>query len=177
MRTADKRFSRSSVHPVLTILVGASILATAGAQAITSKQQADRILVVKGTHTMTLFKDGQVLKSYKVALGSGGGAKTQAGDRDTPEGEYVIDAKNMHSRFHRALHISYPNLADRERARKLGVSPGALIEIHGVESKWAWLGSLPRQIDWTAGCIAVTNPEIKEIYQLVPVGTTVRIEP
>ena len=138
--------------------------------------QADRIVIVKSTHTLMLLKHGQVLKTYKVALGRGGGAaKSQVGDRETPEAEYVIDAKNSRSRFHRSLHISYPNPADRERARKLGVTPGGLIEIHGIEEKWAWLGSLHRQLDWTAGCIAVTNPQIEEIYALVPVGTPVEI--
>ena len=96
---------------------------------------------------------------------------------DPVEGVYVIDSKNSHSRFHLALHISYPNAADRERARKLGVSPGGDVEIHGLESKYAWVGSLHRQTNWTAGCIAVTNPEIDEIWPLVPVGTPVEIRP
>jgi len=120
---------------------------------------------------------GQVLKTYKVALGDPVGAKKQQGDRETPEGEYVIDSKNTHSRFHRALHVSYPNSADRERARKLGVSPGRDVEIHGLPSKYAWLGFLHRQMDWTAGCIAVTNSEIDEIWPLVPLGTPVEIRP
>src|SRR5437868_12469197 len=136
------------------------------------------MVIVKSRHTLTLMSHGQVLKTYKVSLGRGGsGAKNQAGDRETPEGEYVIDAKNPHSRFHRALHISYPNALDRERAAKQGTSAGGLIEIHGIEEKWAWVGSLHRAVDWTAGCIAVTNPEIEEIYKLVPVGTPVEIRP
>jgi len=138
--------------------------------------KADRVVIVKSTHTMTLLSHGQVLKTYKVSLGRGGkDAKSQMGDRETPEGEYVIDAKNPHSRFHLSLHISYPNARDRARARKQGVSPGGLIEIHGIEEKWAWVGSLHRAVDWTAGCIAVTNSEIEEIYKLVPVGTPVEV--
>lgn len=145
-------------------------------KAATPAVKADRVVIVKSTHTLMLLSHGQVLKTYKVSLGRGGsGAKSEAGDRETPEGEYVIDAKNPHSRFHRALHISYPNARDRERARKQGTSPGGLIEIHGIEEKWAWVGSLHRAVDWTAGCIAVTNPEIEEIYKLVPVGTPVEI--
>jgi murein L,D-transpeptidase YafK len=121
---------------------------------------------------------GKVIKTYKVALGGDPvGSKIKAGDKKTPEGEYVIDSKNEHSRFHLALHISYPNAADRERARKLGVSPGGGVEIHGLEAKYAWVGSLHRQVDWTAGCIAVTNPEIDEIWPLVRVGTPVEIRP
>lgn len=143
-----------------------------------SEQKADRVLIVKSTRTLTLLNHGQILKTYQVALGGDPvGPKIKAGDKKTPEGEYVIDSKNSHSRFHLALHISYPNAADRERARKLGVSPGGGVEIHGLESKYAWVGSLHRQINWTAGCIAVTNPEIDEIWPLVPVGTPVEIRP
>ncbi len=138
--------------------------------------KVDRVVIVKSTHTLMLMSHGQVIKTYKVSLGRGGsGAKSEAGDRETPEGEYVIDSKNPHSRFHRALHISYPNARDRERARKAGVSPGGDVEIHGIEERWAWVGSLHRAVDWRAGCIAVTNPEIEEIYKLVPVGTPVEI--
>ena len=81
------------------------------------------------------------------------------------------------SRFHRAFHISYPNLADVERARQLGVSPGGEIEIHGIENGLGWIGSLHRTFDWTDGCIAVTDAEIEEAWQMVPVGTVVEIRP
>ena len=82
------------------------------------ERAADRILIVKSTRTIALLNHGQVLKTYQVALGGDPvGPKAKAGDKKTPEGEYVIDSKNAHSRFHLALHISYPNTADRERAR------------------------------------------------------------
>lgn len=127
---------------------------------------------------MTLFREGKVLKTFKVALSRVPiGAKEREGDHRVPEGLYVVDAKNAHSRFHLALHISYPNAADRERARKLGVKPGGNIEIHGLGSNFGWVGSLHRQVDWTDGCIAVTNSEIEEIWPLVPVGTPVEILP
>ena len=139
---------------------------------------AERIVIVKSTRTMTLLTGGQVLKTYKVALGGQPvGAKDRVGDHKTPEGQYVVDAKNAHSRFYRALHISYPNAADRERARKLGESPGGDIEIHGLGKEFAWVGALHRQSDWTDGCIAVTNAEMDEIWPLVPVGTPVSIRP
>ena len=94
-----------------------------------------------------------------------------------PEGQYVVDSKNLHSRFYLALHISYPNVVDQERARKAGVKPGGNIEIHGLGSAFGWVGSLQRQIDWTDGCIAVNNSEIEEIWALVRVGTPVEIRP
>jgi murein L,D-transpeptidase YafK len=164
------------MHRVKTALL--VLFACAAAMAGTTAQpKVDRIVIVKSDHTMALMSGGRALKSYKVALGNPKGAKKQAGDRQTPEGVYVIDSKNAHSRFHRALHISYPNQADRERARKLGVTPGGDIEIHGLPGTYAWLGWLHRFKDWTAGCIAVTNSEIDEIYSQVEVGTPVEIKP
>lgn len=141
-------------------------------------QKADRIEVRKGERIMTLMRDGKPLKTYKVALSTVPvGPKEREGDHKVPEGLYVVDAKNAHSQFHLALHISYPNAADRERARKLGVRPGGNIEIHGLGSKFAWVGSLHREVDWTDGCVAVSNSEIDEIWQLVSVGTAVEIRP
>ena len=142
-----------------------------------SPKRADRIVVEKSARTMKLMLGNDVLKAYKVALSSEPvGAKEREGDHRVPEGRYVIDWKNPQSRFHLALHISYPNAADRERARKLGVRPGGDIEIHGL-GKFGWVGSLQRQVDWTDGCIAVTNSEIEEIWPLVAVGTPVEIRP
>ncbi|HEX3091534.1 MAG TPA: L,D-transpeptidase family protein [Candidatus Angelobacter sp.] len=143
-----------------------------------AKQEADKILIVKSAHTMTLLSGGKMLKTYKVALGGVPvGPKRVEGDHKTPEGNYVIDAKNARSRFHLALHISYPSAADTETARKLGSRPGGAIMIHGLASSFAYLGPLHRQTDWTDGCIAVTNAEIEEIWRLVPVGTRVEIRP
>jgi murein L,D-transpeptidase YafK len=143
-----------------------------------AKQKADQIIVVKSTHTMTLMEKGQILKVYKIAIGRGPkGPKDHEGDHKTPEGEYLIDQKNSKSRFHLALHVSYPNAADRKRAQDEGLDPGGAIMIHGVEDCFSWLGPLLRHVDWTDGCIAVTNSEIEEIWRLVPVGTSVAIRP
>lgn len=140
-------------------------------------QKADRIVIVKSAHTMTLMSGGHAIKTYKVALGDPVAPKTQIGDKKTPEGVYFIDAKNPQSQFHRALHLSYPNASDRERARELGVRPGGDIVIHGLPRQYAWMGAAHRSIDWTTGCIAVTNPEIDEIWAEVEVGTPVEIRP
>jgi murein L,D-transpeptidase YafK len=142
------------------------------------KQLADKIVIVKSAHTMILLSGGKTLKTYKVALGGVPvGPKRIEGDHKTPEGDYVIDAKNSHSQFHLSLHISYPNAADTVRAQKLGARPGGAIMIHGLAMPFAYLGALHRQSDWTDGCVAVTNPEIEEIWKLVPVGTRVEIRP
>src|SRR5262249_23683024 len=117
-------------------------------------------------------------RKYKVALGTQSiGPKTRQGDHKTPEGAYIIDRRNPHSQFYRALHISYPNAADRERARKSGVAAGGDIMIHGLPNGYGRLGSAHRLKDWTDGCIAVTNQEMDEIWRLVPDGTKIEILP
>jgi murein L,D-transpeptidase YafK len=140
--------------------------------------KADRIVIMKAARTLTLMKDGKALKIYKVSLGTVPvGPKQQQGDHKTPEGLYFVDEKVPNSRFHLALHLSYPSPADRERARKLGANPGGDVEIHGLGKEFGWVGSLQRTVDWTDGCIAVTDDEIEEIYAQVSVGTPVEIRP
>jgi murein L,D-transpeptidase YafK len=143
-----------------------------------SPVHADSILILKKDHVMQLLAKGQVIRTYKVALGQGGLApKDREGDARTPEGHYVIDSRNAASAYHKALHVSYPNPEDHKRAAKLGVSPGGAIMIHGLPNGKGWLGSAHRLYDWTLGCIAVTDPEIDEIWNLVPTGTPVEIRP
>ena len=139
---------------------------------------ADRVVIDKTEHMMTLYTKGQVLQTYRVSLGRGNGdAKQQRGDHETPVGLYAIDARNAHSRFHLALHISYPNAQDREHARELGVPAGGDIMIHAVEPQFAWLGRIQSAVDWTDGCIAVTDRQMDEVWALVNVGTPVEIRP
>ena len=139
-------------------------------------QQANKITISKSQHSMTLWSGDKILKTYKVALGRGKGeAKSHQGDHETPEGTYVIDSKNSKSRFHLALHVSYPNAEDIKRAKSKGLSPGGDIMIHGVHSGFQWLGGLQHDIDWTDGCIAVTDSEIEEIFAAVPIGTPIQI--
>jgi murein L,D-transpeptidase YafK len=141
-------------------------------------KRTDRIVIVKSGHTMTLTNGREVLKVYSVALGRGPvGPKTRKGDHKTPEGVYIIDFKRPNSRFHRALHISYPNEADREQAQRFSLDPGGDVEIHGIENGLGWIGGLHRTLDWTDGCIAVTDSEIDEIWNSVEVGTPVEIKP
>lgn len=140
--------------------------------------RVDRILVLKGERTLMLMSNGKVLRTYKIALGTEPvGAKERHGDHRTPEGHYIIDSRNAQSRFHRALHVSYPNENDRRRAKELGVSPGGDIFIHGLPNGYGWVGTGHRLKDWTDGCIAITDQEIEEIWKLVPNGTLVEIRP
>lgn len=138
----------------------------------------DRILVVKSTRTLSVFRDGKKLKTYRVALGHNPiGPKEMEGDMKTPEGIYKIDERKADSDYHLALHISYPSAADTVRAAARGLSAGSDIEIHGLPNGHGALGTSHYLSDWTAGCIAVTDEEIDEIWPLTPVGTIVEIDP
>ena len=136
-----------------------------------------RVLVLKTEHKLLLLDDSNnVMRSYSIAIGRGGlEPKQRQGDHRSPEGFYLIDRHKSDSRFHRALHVSYPNDFDRARARTLGVDPGGDIMIHGIQNGLGWLGPLHRSVDWTDGCIAVTDDEIEQIYSAVPDGTPVEI--
>ena len=141
-------------------------------------QKADAVLILKKDHVLELLAGDKVIQSYKVALGRGGLApKQREGDARTPEGHYIIDARNEVSHYHRALHVSYPNAEDRARAARLGAAAGGAIMIHGLPNGMGWLGATHRLYDWTRGCIAVTDDEIDEIWNMVPVGTPVEIRP
>lgn len=137
---------------------------------------ADHILVHKTQRRLTLLTGGQALKTYPVALGFGEpGPKRREGDGRTPEGRYRIDGRNPNSAFHLSLHISYPEPHDIAAAQARGVPPGGAIMIHGLPRGRGWLGRLHLLYDWTAGCIAVTNSEIEEIWHAVPDGTPIEI--
>ncbi len=173
----NRRASRWGSLALVGLLASTVGLGCSSAPPTADVRRADHIIILKSKHSMVLMANGKPLKSYRVALGKSDGDKERQGDHKTPEGEYVIDQKNAQSRFHLALHISYPNADDRKRAHDAGTDPGGAIMIHGVEKQFAWLGSLEHDVDWTDGCIAVTNSEIDEIWKLVPVGTPVEIKP
>jgi murein L,D-transpeptidase YafK len=138
---------------------------------------ADRIVVEKAARRMHLMRAGATLKTYRVSLGRNPvGHKQQEGDSRTPEGTYIIDSRNPQSRFHLSLRISYPNAADRRSAASRGVPPGGDIFIHGLPNGMA--STAPFAVrDWTDGCIAVTNGEIREIWAMVKDGTPIEIKP
>ena len=137
---------------------------------------ADLVVIEKSAHRMTLYSRGRILRRYVVSLGRGGlEPKTRQGDGLTPEGHYEIDRRNARSAFYRALHISYPSAMDRKAAAARGVSPGGDIMIHGLRNHTGWIGGWQRLIDWTDGCIAVTDGEIDEVWRVVPDGTPVEI--
>ena len=165
----------------MRVLVALLILLAAAAPSTAARPpaaKADLIVVEKAKRALTLYADKKALKTYRIALGGNPvGHKEQEGDSRTPEGRYVIDAKNPWSSFHLSLHVSYPDRRDQATARKKGVSPGGQIMIHGTPEYLSALQATGIFSDWTAGCIAVTNAEIEEIYRLVDTGTPIVIKP
>lgn len=136
----------------------------------------DRILIEKDARRLTVFRDGAALRSYRIALGfAPEGDKERQGDGRTPEGTFRIDRRNSESAFHLSLGIDYPRPEDVERARAGGYSPGGDIFIHGQPNGLGAVATLP--YDWTAGCIAVSDQEIEELWRLTPLGTAVEIRP
>lgn len=136
----------------------------------------DRIVIEKSARRMALIRDGQELRVYRIALGvNPEGDKEREGDGRTPEGEYRIDRRNDRSAYHLSLGLDYPQPEDRARAQAGGYSPGGDIMIHGQPN------SLPESLmvkgDWTLGCIALSNAEIREIWAVAPIGTVVEIRP
>lgn len=140
--------------------------------------KADKIVVYKSARKMELLRGATVVRTYHIALGRRPfGQKVEAGDGRTPEGRYFIDRRNMYSDYHLALHISYPDKDALRRAAALGVEPGGSIMIHGQPVYLTPKERLQLNKDWTAGCIALTNPEIDEVWRLVDDGTEVDIYP
>jgi len=160
------------------LLLSSAALAAPADTSGTANGPADRIIVEKSKRRMTLLRGQQEVAVYRVALGRDPiGPKVMRGDNRTPEGLYFIDCKIRNSVYHRALHLTYPNLDDLTRADSLGVSPGNHIAIHGMSKRQLWMGDVQYLFDWTNGCIALTNSEIEEIWDLVLPWTPVEIKP
>jgi len=139
---------------------------------------ADEVLVMKGERRLYLLRQGRPIRAYDVALGFNPiGHKLHEGDGRTPEGVYTVGEALPESRFYRALPISYPAPDDVERARSLGLRPGGRIMIHGLPPSGARMGRQHLYLDWTDGCVAVTNEEIDEIAEAVRPGTRIEIRP
>jgi len=168
---------------VACLVVAATLLLPGGAafgQAamIRHHEIADSVLVVKSERKLYLLKDGDVLREFDIALGLRPvGPKEREGDFRTPEGRYVLEARNPSSDYFLSIKSSYPNAEDRARARAKGVDPGGQIMIHGLpnnprreeKSYFGW--------DWTDGCIAVSNSDMIDIWLMTQVSTPIEIRP
>ena len=158
---------------MIRILLTLSILITSiGTNAI-----VDLVKVDKSERRMYLMEGNKVLKEYRVRFGANPiGHKTEYGDEKTPEGRYKLDFIKEDSSFYRAMHISYPNQADKKQAAARGVLVGGDIMIHGQKNGWGWASLIIQLFNWTDGCIAIKNFQMDEFIKLVPVGTTIQID-
>lgn len=139
-------------------------------------RQITRIVIDKSARQLTAYANGDALARYPIALGfTPEGDKTREGDGKTPEGIFTINRRNPQSSYHLSLGIDYPQPDDIARARAQGVSPGGDIFIHGQPNRIADNMMIPG--DWTAGCVALTNPQMRELWDHAPIGTIVEIRP
>nr|WP_069305403.1 L,D-transpeptidase family protein [Methylobrevis pamukkalensis] len=156
---------------LLLILLLAAGLGFAG-------EVVDAVRVLKAERRLELLRGTDVVRSYPVVLGGDPiGHKRREGDGRTPEGRYILDWRNAESAYHRSIHVSYPDARDVAAARSRGEDPGGMIMIHGQRNGFGWAGGLLQSFDWTDGCIAVTNAEMDEIWNLVRDGTPIEILP
>lgn len=178
---------RRPVLIALVVLLALPVMATGYTRAMRGQsgmppemapasEQADLVIVDKQARLIRLERDGQLIAQYDVSLGGvPEGHKIREGDERTPEGRYLIDWRNPDSVAHLSLHISYPDASDQAAAAAQGESPGGNIMIHGLPNGWGALGPLHLWLDWTDGCIAVTNAQMREIWSRVPDGTPIEI--
>jgi murein L,D-transpeptidase YafK len=170
---------------VATAAVGVAWLRGARAdEAPLPPRSVDRVVIRKGEHRLEAWRGDRLLRTFRVAIGSGGaGPKRVEGDGRTPEGRYRVDRRHHSHDFHRFLHVSYPNADDRRAFRdsvRGGTIPrgsriGGDIGIHG-EAR-GWQGAPHKLVDWTAGCIALDDEEIEELFRAVRPGALVDILP
>ncbi|NWL78335.1 hypothetical protein DM872_15895 [Pseudomonas taiwanensis] len=164
------------------LLVVLSMSLAALAQASTTPtmvdKSIDKVLVVKSERKLLLMNRGDILKSYRISLGKQPlGPKLREGDQRTPEGFYWIDWRKTSDKFNLSLHISYPNARDAAKARDKGVTPGGMIMIHGTPLDEEYPEWYFHSLDWTEGCIAMKNSDMREIWSLVRDGTLIEIRP
>lgn len=140
--------------------------------------KADRVVVEKFARRLVLLREGHVMAVYRVSLGgNASGQKRREGDQKTPEGVYRLDWRNGKSMAFKSIHISYPDADQVTLAEQQGYDPGGMIMIHGQPNYLGWAGPFMQLFDWTDGCVAVTNVEMQEIWDMVPNNTPIEIRP
>jgi murein L,D-transpeptidase YafK len=136
------------------------------------------VRVSKSDRKLELVSGGKVIKEFKIVLGSNpNGHKQQEGDGRTPEGIYILDYKKSDSAYYKAIHVSYPNEKDVSSAKARGVNPGSQIMIHGQKNGLGWLSFISQRMDWTQGCIALSNDDMDTVWKMVDAGTKIEIRP
>ena len=143
-----------------------------------AQNSIDMIIIKKSQRILYAVKDDKVIKKFDIAIGKNPiGHKLKEGDKKTPEGYYFIDGKNAKSKFFLSLHTSYPNFHDKRVAEKNNLNPGSHIAIHGLPSISVLSQYLYNSSDWTDGCIALNNKDMKELWNMSEEGTQILIKP
>lgn len=146
--------------------------------ATTRMSSIDKVLVIKSERRLQLISRGEPLKTYRISLGKQPlGAKAREGDKRTPEGFYWLDWRKVSTRYNLAMHVSYPNISDSAKARREGAEPGGMIMIHGTPLDEEYPEWYFHTLDWTEGCIAMRNDDMREVWSLVKDGTMIEIRP
>ena len=142
---------------------------------------ADKVIIKKSTRMLYLSQQGEIYKKYHISLGQvPEGAKEFEGDMKTPEGAYALDWRQLSNAYYKSIHISYPNAKDKAHAKKEGLSAGGMIMIHGTPLNWSLspLGDwMPMLLDWTEGCIAMSNDDMDEVWERTKKNTPIVIVP
>jgi len=161
------------------LLLGAgTLLGMQGSARANDFPIADKVVVEKSARKLHLLKGGMAFRSFDIALGIRPvGDKEKEGDFKTPEGNYLLDARNPDSEYFLAIHVSYPDSRDRAEARKKGVDPGGAIMIHGQPNDPTRSEAYYRTQDWTNGCIAVSNSDMIDIWLMTAENTPIEIRP
>jgi murein L,D-transpeptidase YafK len=142
----------------------------------TASGPVDRIFVDKSDHWMAVYRGGQIIREFRVALSRGGLApKMRQGDSLVPEGDYRIVGRNPTSAFYLSLKIGYPTAEQSAAAATRGIDAGGDIMIHGLPNGRGSIGSRHQRVNWTDGCIALTDAEMQWLYANVPDGTPIEI--
>ena len=139
---------------------------------------ADLVIVNKGDRELHLLRDGEIFRTFPIALGIRPvGDKQAEGDFRTPEGRYTLDLRNPDSEFFLSIRVSYPDANDRREAAMAGVDPGGQIMIHGQPNIPTKSEAYYRTQDWTNGCIAVSNSDMIDIWLMTGANTPIEITP
>lgn len=179
-----------------SILMGLALLGWYGSAWATNDYE---LIIKRSEQRLIVQKDGKPVRSFHVALGSGGKRpKLQAGDRRTPVGEYHIVQVRDSDRFHLFIQLDYPSVRDAINALKAGritkkeyrkildahiygklppqnTALGGAIGIHGIGEETKDKLEIHQLANWTQGCIALRNEEVEQLARYVDKGTTVRI--
>jgi murein L,D-transpeptidase YafK len=175
----------SFARRIMAVIAASCLLAGAAGADIATQPgaddeypMADHVIVKKAERRLELHRNGEVFRSFPIALGANPeGHKQREGDQRTPEGAYRLDWRNVNSAFFLAMRVSYPNAEDIRRARERGVKPGNNIMIHGLPNVPLHPSDHYLYADWTDGCIAVSNSAMIDIWLSVPDDTPITILP